>query len=616
MVGWDEILAPEIPKTIMIQSWRGTKSLAEAARQGYPGILSAGYYLDLMQSAAQHYAVDPLQGEAASLAPEEQARILGGEAAMWEELVTAETLDAKLWPRLAAIAERLWSPQSTTDVGSMYARLDSTDRWLEWLGLTQRSNLELMRERLAGGMPVGPLDAFAAILEPVKGYERHRAPYGASTPFNHLVDAIPPESRGGSSVWRSRRWLCCVTRRRRRHRFAHDADGVVADCRGSSSPIAEQCPAGGGCTDGRRYGDAVPDRPGSAELCELACAQRLETAGDGRHQGRVQTQRGPADSFCSGGSEAGRRHPLKRPVKRVLKTRRSCPIIFFGACQSMRCLTPQLLLFSAAALVCGQQSVTFKDPVLDQAVHKYLPDQDTSHPSATDGLAGVILVSAEAGQTIHDLSGLEACTKLTFLYLPDAPVTDLSPLAKLTNLESVTIRGGKIHDLTPLAGLAKLQFLDLAGNEVSDLRPLASLKALTHLDLSSNKVSDLSPLSGLPNLQELIVAGNQVADLGPLAGIKSLLLLDVKEEHDRGFVAVEGSQGLALPVSGSKPDQGSVAAGVGDYAGAGAGCRDCSVPDAVDIRESAERGCEVEGAAAVAEAGAEPDGELARRALR
>ena len=194
MVGWDEILAPDLPKTILIQSWRGTKSLAQAAREGYPGILSAGYYLDLMQSSGQHYSVDPLQGDAAELTPEEQARILGGEAAMWEELVTAETLDAKLWPRLAAIAERLWSPRSTTDLTSMYARLESTNRWLEWLGLTQRSNLELMRERLAGSLPVAPLDAFASILEPVKGYERHRAPYGASTPFNHLVDAIPPES--------------------------------------------------------------------------------------------------------------------------------------------------------------------------------------------------------------------------------------------------------------------------------------------------------------------------------------------------------------------------------------------------------------------------------------
>ncbi len=154
MVGWEEILAPDLPKTIVIQSWRGTKTLAEAARQGYPAILSAGYYLDLMQSSAQHYAVDPLSGEAAELTPEDQAHILGGEAAMWEELVTPETLDAKLWPRLAAIAERFWSPQNTTDIASMYTRLESTNRWLEWLGLTQRSNLELMRERLAGDMPV------------------------------------------------------------------------------------------------------------------------------------------------------------------------------------------------------------------------------------------------------------------------------------------------------------------------------------------------------------------------------------------------------------------------------------------------------------------------------
>lgn len=194
MVGWDEILQPDLPKSIVIQSWRGQKSLADAARAGYRGLLSAGYYLDLMQPASQHYAVDPLQGETAGLSSEEQKRILGGEAAMWEELATAEDLDAKLWPRLAAIAERLWSPESVTGVASMYQRLEPINHWLEWLGLTQRSNLRLMRQRLAGVLPVAPLDAFAAILEPVKGYERHRGGYGSSMPLNHLVDAIPPES--------------------------------------------------------------------------------------------------------------------------------------------------------------------------------------------------------------------------------------------------------------------------------------------------------------------------------------------------------------------------------------------------------------------------------------
>ena len=59
MVGWDEVLDPALPKDIVIQSWRGQESLAAAAKQGYRGILSNGYYLDLGWTAARHYAVDP-----------------------------------------------------------------------------------------------------------------------------------------------------------------------------------------------------------------------------------------------------------------------------------------------------------------------------------------------------------------------------------------------------------------------------------------------------------------------------------------------------------------------------------------------------------------------------
>src|SRR5947208_1068992 len=47
MIGWDEILDPTLPKDITVQSWRGQASLAAAAKQGYRGILSNGYYLDL-----------------------------------------------------------------------------------------------------------------------------------------------------------------------------------------------------------------------------------------------------------------------------------------------------------------------------------------------------------------------------------------------------------------------------------------------------------------------------------------------------------------------------------------------------------------------------------------
>ena len=105
MEGWDEILSPNLPKDTLIQSWRGAASLAEAAKMGYPTLLSAGFYLDLMYPASTHYVVDPLSGDSASLTPEQQKRIIGGEAAEWSEYVTEENIDNRIWPRLGAIAE-------------------------------------------------------------------------------------------------------------------------------------------------------------------------------------------------------------------------------------------------------------------------------------------------------------------------------------------------------------------------------------------------------------------------------------------------------------------------------------------------------------------------------
>ena len=195
MEGWDEILNPELPKDIVIHSWRGQKSLAEAARMGYAGILSSGWYLDHMLPASTHYAVDPMAKESDSLNSEERSRILGGEAAEWVEYATAENVDNRIWPRTAAIAERLWSPAQVTDVASMYRRLEAVSRELELLGVTHRSGERKMLERLAGAEPVGPLRVLADVVEPVKMYVRNRGhKYTQQTPLNRLVDAVPPES--------------------------------------------------------------------------------------------------------------------------------------------------------------------------------------------------------------------------------------------------------------------------------------------------------------------------------------------------------------------------------------------------------------------------------------
>src|SRR6267378_1962210 len=197
MMGWDEVLHPDLPKTVVVQSWRGQQSLATAAQQGYSGLLSFGYYLDLMWPASQHYAVDPMSGAAASLNPEEKRRILGGEACMWSEWVTPENIDSRIWPRNAAIAERLWSPQKVQDPGSMYARLDELSWRLEWLGLTHRSGKFQMLRRMAGSSDISALRTLADVVEPVKEYARMesvKGPWDFRAPLNQLIDAVSPES--------------------------------------------------------------------------------------------------------------------------------------------------------------------------------------------------------------------------------------------------------------------------------------------------------------------------------------------------------------------------------------------------------------------------------------
>jgi hexosaminidase len=199
MEGWDEILHPDFPKDIIIQSWRGQKSLADAAQQGYRGLLSSGYYLDLMSPTSAHYAVDPFTGPTASLADADKQKILGGEACMWAEYVSAENIDSRIWPRMAAIAERLWSPQSVTDLDSMYARMDEISRWLDAYDLTHNSARTLMLQRMAGTADVSALQTLADFVEPVKGYSRSDLASSeptALTPLNRLVDAVQPESLG------------------------------------------------------------------------------------------------------------------------------------------------------------------------------------------------------------------------------------------------------------------------------------------------------------------------------------------------------------------------------------------------------------------------------------
>jgi hexosaminidase len=195
VIGWDEVLHPDLPRSIVVQSWRGQKELAASVRAGHEGLLSSGYYLDLMLPAETHYQVDPLLSGEDELTEEQARMVLGGEAAAWSEFITAENLDLKLWPRAGAVAERLWSPREQTDVAFLYERFPRLLQELGWLGVDPTGVRRRMLARAAGPVDVDALERASEYLEPVKRY--HRADSGNYTvfrPLNRLVDALWPES--------------------------------------------------------------------------------------------------------------------------------------------------------------------------------------------------------------------------------------------------------------------------------------------------------------------------------------------------------------------------------------------------------------------------------------
>lgn len=196
MMGWDEIFQPGLPKQIVIESWRGNESFYGSIKKGHPSILSYGYYIDLIQPASYHYQNDPIP-DSVKLSEGERKLVLGGEATMWSEMVTPLTVDSRIWPRTAAIAERLWSPKTVTDVEDMYRRLDIVSLQLEALGLQHLLYKQALMRQLANGYNTKALEVLVSVLEPLKIYERNEGDtmYTVFSPFTKLADVASPDQK-------------------------------------------------------------------------------------------------------------------------------------------------------------------------------------------------------------------------------------------------------------------------------------------------------------------------------------------------------------------------------------------------------------------------------------
>ena len=238
VVAWDEVLHQEMPD-LLVQNWRGATTRDRALAAGRDCLVSAGYYLDLFYPAETYYGFDPQARQNDLLAYEDglrrdirfehiaaglswtdhwrdaaidldshrgaRGRVLGGEACLWSELVAADTLEVRLWSRLPAVAERLWSPVEVDDVEDFYRRLRRTLQ-LPVFAVEERQQSSLRNLGLSDWQI-----SMAAYLEPVKWYARllgeqalqarlqgsempQARPYDCNTPLNRLVDYLSPES--------------------------------------------------------------------------------------------------------------------------------------------------------------------------------------------------------------------------------------------------------------------------------------------------------------------------------------------------------------------------------------------------------------------------------------
>ena len=111
LIGWDEIIEGGIPENAIIQSWRGMEGGIVAAKNQNQAIMSPtshcyfDYDLDAI-NLEKVYSFEPIPKE---LSQSESKFIIGGECNMWSERAPQELIDSKVFPRILAMSEVLWS---------------------------------------------------------------------------------------------------------------------------------------------------------------------------------------------------------------------------------------------------------------------------------------------------------------------------------------------------------------------------------------------------------------------------------------------------------------------------------------------------------------------------
>ncbi len=242
VLAWDEVLDAGFGTDWVVQAWRGSTMRDRITAAGNRALVSAPYYLDLHYPLDVHYGFDPAAPQPELLALEdellsdprfrhvsdgmrwtEQWRegmrdethaaselLLGAEACLWSELVTASNLTTRLWTRLPALAERFWSAAECRALADVHERVDAFLARSARIGSVDplgASAAALQRlgvageflEALAWFEPVkwyGRLLGAQALAARIAGREMPQArPYTLTSSLDEVIDHLPVESR-------------------------------------------------------------------------------------------------------------------------------------------------------------------------------------------------------------------------------------------------------------------------------------------------------------------------------------------------------------------------------------------------------------------------------------
>lgn len=152
LIGWDEILEGGLAPNATVMSWRGVQGGIQAARSGHDVVMTptSHLYFDYYQGPPEQeplaiggfvplervYAFEPVPGE---LSGAEARHVLGAQGNVWTEYMKSwDHVEYMVFPRLFALAERVWSPAETRDFTAFASRLPPHFRELDARGVRYR----------------------------------------------------------------------------------------------------------------------------------------------------------------------------------------------------------------------------------------------------------------------------------------------------------------------------------------------------------------------------------------------------------------------------------------------------------------------------------------------